>query len=77
MEECKNHLEYQAKRELIQLEAMEKLLKLDPDPVMKLEVNGPYTHGFSSAVKNKILEAVAQEKREIKKAIKGRPNKWI
>jgi hypothetical protein len=74
--EIKKDLVYQAKREIIMVEAMRKMLDLDDDPVIQIKVNGTYNHGFSNVVKQKIIDACDQEIEEIEKAIKGEKNNW-
>lgn len=74
--EIKKDLVYQAKMELIMVEAMRKALDTDDDPVIQIKVNGVYYHGFSNVVKQKIIDACDQEIEEINKAIKGEKNNW-
>ena len=63
-----------AKREIATLKAMKLLIKSDSDRVAVLKIDNSISHGFSSC--DVFLKVINNEIKEIKKAIKGKPNKW-
>jgi hypothetical protein len=62
-----------AKREITGLKIMELLAKLDDDCEAVLTIDG-HNHAFSSS--QIFLPIIKGEIQEIRKAVKGRPNKW-